>query len=155
MRNMNDDNTPGIFSPPFTVIATICAGGNTYVMSSFASDGRRLGRASAMVDQPSGESPSPCKNMIAHLLFGDIVFTSSPSVLALFFSEGASTELFAIRKNVGMVREDLNREKLFVANAAAMNAQSIMINRTAISRRRGRYLCWLGGAQRVILVPRR
>ena len=110
MRNMNDDNTPGIFSPPFTVIATICAGGNTYVMSSFASDGRRLGRASAMVDQPSGESPSPCKNMIAHLLFGDIVFTSSPSVVALFFSEGASTELFAIRKNVGMMLEDLNRE---------------------------------------------
>lgn len=130
------DNTPGIFSPPFTVIATICAGGNTYVMSSFASDGLRLGRASAMVDQPSGESPKPCKNITAHLSLEDN-FASSSAVAFLSAPEPITSAVCAVLKTVETVRvrEDMIRETLFVTKAAAIKAHSI-INRITMSGRR-------------------
>ena len=39
------------------------------MISRLASDGLRLGSASAKLAQPSGESPNPCKNIIAALSF--------------------------------------------------------------------------------------
>lgn len=109
------------------------------MMSSFARDGLRLGSASAMVDQPSGESPKPCKNITAHLSLED-TFASSTMLAVAFLSAPefipSAISVCAVLKNVGTVREDMIRKSLFVAKAAAIKAHST-IKRIAMIRRRG------------------
>jgi len=89
-----------------------------------------------MVDQPSGESPKPCKNITAHLSLEDN-FASSSAVAFLSAPEPITSAVCAVLKTVETVRvrEDMIRETLFVTKAAAIKAHSI-INRITMSGRR-------------------
>lgn len=92
------------------------------MISRLASDGLRLGSASAKLAQPSGESPNPCKNIIAALSFDEFD-------VALLFAPGITSSVFALW-NMGTVRGEINLPSLFVEKAVTIIDHSTMVKRT-------------------------
>lgn len=101
------------------------------MISMLASDGLRLGSASAKLAQPSGESPNPCKNIIAALSLDEFFLTSFSSAVELLSAPESITLSVFVLYRIGTGWGNIILPILFVEKAVASNGHTTKMNMTA------------------------